>query len=88
LVSSTFSAPCTKGRRGTPGNLVLHRVDLDQAVEEVAAVVERGHPEAFVEAVDAVPVGIAEHAADAVGRYAGRREERAVGGAGGHAGFI
>src|SRR5689334_3834621 len=57
---------------------------LHQAVGEFDAFVEGGDADAFVAAVGAAVVDVAEEAGDAIGRDAGHAEEDAVRRAGAH----
>src|SRR6267154_3699411 len=68
------SAPCKP-------SLLRVGVNLDHLIEEIAAIIDRLDAQAFVQAMGAVAVGIAEHARQAIGRDADRNQERGIGGA-------
>src|SRR5471030_384266 len=60
----------------------LFGVELHQPVQEIAPLQQRLDADVFIEAMDIAQIRPEEDAADAVGGYAGRVEELAVGGAG------
>src|SRR3546814_12481759 len=59
-------------------------LELPQAIEEVARLIEGGDADPLVEAVDVAQVGLVEDARDAIGRNAARRQRLAVRGRGQH----
>src|SRR6185312_16334383 len=68
LYSPLASDALREDNRAELAARLLRGVDLHELIEEVSPVVERVRADTLVQAVDAVAVGIAENAADAVGR--------------------